>query len=62
MTAKTTAARSNAFFTALSETGNQTISAERACVSRSWVLQHRQNDPAFRARMEACIAVARAPI
>ena len=59
MTKKTSKARTNAFFAALSETGNQTISAERACVSRSWVSQHRQNDPAFRARMEDCIAEAR---
>ena len=59
MTAKTSIARTNAFFAALSETGNQTISAERACVSRRWVSQHRQNDPAFRARMEDCIAAAR---
>jgi hypothetical protein len=35
MTAKTSTTRTNAFFAALSETGNQTISAERACVSRS---------------------------
>ena len=59
MTAKTSTTRTNAFFKALSETGNQTISAERACVSRSWVSQHRQRDPAFRARMEACVAAAR---
>ncbi len=60
MTAKTSQKRANAFFKALSETGNQTISAERACVSRSWVSQHRQNDAAFRARMEECVAAARA--
>ena len=60
MTAKTSATRTNAFFKALSETGNQTISAERACVSRSWVSLHRSTDPAFRARMEACISEARA--
>ncbi|MEQ1537488.1 MAG: hypothetical protein ABL928_01055 [Sphingorhabdus sp.] len=60
MTAKTSISRTNAFFKALSETGNQTISAERACVSRSWVSHRRQRDPAFRARMEDCIAEARA--
>jgi hypothetical protein len=59
MTKKTSKARTEAFFTALSETGNQTISAERACVSRSWVSLHRQTDPAFKARMEACVAQAR---
>ena len=52
-------ARKSAFFTALAETGNQTISAERARVSRSWVTLHRSTDPAFKARMEACIAEAR---
>jgi hypothetical protein len=59
MSAKTSKARTEAFFTALAETGNQTISAERARVSRSWVTLHRSTDPAFKARMEACIAEAR---
>lgn len=59
MSAKTSAARRNAFFHALAETGNQTISAERARVSRSWVTLHRASDPAFHARMEACIGEAR---
>ena len=35
MSAKTSTARRAAFFTALAETGNQTISAERARVARS---------------------------
>ena len=60
MSARTSKARTEAFFTALAETGNQTISAERARVSRSWVTLHRSTDPAFKARMEACIAEARA--
>ena len=59
MSAKTSAARTDAFFTALAETGNQTISAERARVSRSWVSLHRSADPEFKARMEACVAEAR---
>ncbi len=59
MSAKTSAARREAFFTALAETGNQTISAERARVSRSWVTLHRSNDPEFKARMEAAISEAR---
>ena len=59
MSAKTSAARRAAFFTALAETGNQTISAERARVSRSWVMLHRSTDPAFKVRMEVCIAAAR---
>lgn len=59
MSAKTSKARTEAFFTALSETGNQTIAAERARVSRSWVSLHRAADPAFKARMATCIAEAR---
>jgi hypothetical protein len=58
MSKKTSEARKRAFFAALADTGNQTISAERACVSRSWVSLHRSTDPAFKARMEACIAKA----
>lgn len=60
MSKKTSEARKRAFFAALAETGNQTISAERARVSRSWVILHRRTDPAFRARMEAVLAEARA--
>ncbi|MEP7349496.1 MAG: hypothetical protein ABI668_06025 [Sphingorhabdus sp.] len=60
MSKKASAARTEAFFQALAETGNQTISAERARVSRSWVSLHRSADPEFKARMEACIAEARA--
>lgn len=60
MSKKTSEARKRAFFTALAETGNQTISAERARVSRSWVSLHRSTDPAFKARMESAIAEARA--
>ncbi len=60
MSAKTSARRRAAFFTALADTGNQTISAERAKVSRSWVSLHRASDPEFRAQMEACVAGARA--
>jgi hypothetical protein len=57
MSAKTSAARRAAFFTALAETGNQTISAERARVSRSWVVQQ-AGDPAFRAEMDVAIRAA----
>lgn len=59
MSAKTSHARTEAFFTALAETGNQTISAERARVSRSWVTLHRSTDSAFKARMEAATGEAR---
>lgn len=60
MSHKTTPARREAFFRALGETGNQTIAAERARVSRSWVSLHRAQDPAFRARLEAVTAEAKA--
>ncbi|MEP7349262.1 MAG: hypothetical protein ABI668_04825 [Sphingorhabdus sp.] len=59
MSKKASAARTEAFFKALAETGNQTISAERARVSRGWVSLHRSNDPEFKARMEAAVAGAR---
>ncbi|PAX07115.1 hypothetical protein [Sphingomonas lenta] len=60
MSAKTSERRRAAFFKALAETGNQTLAAERAKVSRSWVSLHRAGDPAFRAEMEAAIASAEA--
>jgi hypothetical protein len=60
MTKKTSQRRREAFFAALTETGNRTISAERACVSQSWVTLHRATDPEFKARMEACVAQAAA--
>lgn len=59
MSAKTSAARRAAFFAALAETGNQTLAAERAKVSRSWVSLHRAEDPAFRAELDAAIATAK---
>jgi len=59
MAKKFSAARRAAFLRALSETGNQTIAAERAKVSRSWVTLHRASDPDFRARMEAAVAEAK---
>ncbi|MDT8760821.1 hypothetical protein MZO42_19140 [Sphingomonas psychrotolerans] len=59
MSRKTSMTRREAFFRAPTETGNQTIAAERAKVSRSWVTLHRAQEPGFRARMEA-IGAARA--
>lgn len=59
MSAKTSANRRAAFFTAVRETGNQTIAAERAKVSRSWVSLHRLTDPAFRVELDAAIAAAK---
>lgn len=60
MSAKMSAARREAFLAALAETGNQTLAAERAKVSRSWVSLHRASDAAFRAELEAAIATAKA--
>jgi hypothetical protein len=60
MSAKTSLARRRAFFAAVAETGNQTLAAERAKVSRSWVTLHRQTDPQFRAELDAAVALAKA--
>lgn len=60
MSRKTSAARRAAFFAALRETGNQTIAAERARVSRSWVQLQRSADPRFKADVDAAVAEAKA--
>jgi hypothetical protein len=60
MAEKMSPARRAAFMAAVAETGNQTIAAERAKVSRSWVVLHRRTDPAFRAELDAAIATAKA--
>ncbi|HEY7806857.1 MAG TPA: hypothetical protein VIC34_06615 [Croceibacterium sp.] len=60
MTAKFGQARREAFLAALRETGNQTIAAERAKVSRSWVSLHRSSDPEFRRACEEAREAARA--
>ncbi len=60
MSAKTSPARRAAFLTALGETGNYTIAAEHARVSRAWVTLHKTNDPEFRAACEAAVAGAAA--
>ncbi|WP_375404650.1 hypothetical protein [uncultured Sphingomonas sp.] len=60
MTAKTSARRRAAFLAALAATGNKTLAAERAKVSRSWVTLHGAADPAFRAAMAAAVAGAKA--
>lgn len=49
MTRKFDESRRRAFLDVLAETGNQTIAAERAKVSQSWVTLHRSTDPGFRA-------------
>lgn len=58
MSAKTSPARRAAFLKALAETGNHTIAAAHARVSRSWVTLHKTNDPAFRAAWDAAVAQA----
>jgi hypothetical protein len=60
MTAKFSQARKDAFLAALAETGNQTLAAERAKVSRSWVHLHRSGDPEFRRLSDEAIAAAMA--
>ena len=59
MTQKFSAARKRAFLTCLEQTGNQTLSAERAKVSRSWVCLHRRTDPAFDAACREAIELAK---
>lgn len=59
MSRKFSAARRAAFLRALVETGNQTLAAERAKVSRSWVRMTRTAEPDFDAAVQASIAEAR---
>jgi hypothetical protein len=59
MTAKIGQARREAFLAALRETGNQTIAAERAKVSSSWVQLHKSRDPGFRCACEEAVRQAR---
>lgn len=59
MSHKTSPARRAAFLKAVAETGNQTLAAERAKVSRSWVQLHRSTDPEFDAAVRAAIAAAK---
>jgi len=52
--------RRAAFLAALKATGNQTLAAERARVSRSWVRLHRARDAGFDAAVrDACLDFAR---
>lgn len=59
MSPKTLAARRALFLRALRETGNVTLSAERARVARSWVHNQRKRDPEFDAACRAAVAAAR---
>ncbi|HEY0147893.1 MAG TPA: hypothetical protein VGB70_02705 [Allosphingosinicella sp.] len=60
MWTKITQARREAFLRVLGECGNQTLAAERARVSRSWVCKWRGLDPEFDAAVKAAVAGARA--
>jgi len=59
MSRKFSEARRAAFIKAVRETGNQTLAAERAKVSRSWVQLHRSTDPAFDEAVRAAIKEAK---
>src|SRR5690349_15806794 len=59
MTAKMSEARRRAFLSALTDTGNQTLAAERAKVSRSWVQLQRSTDADFKRAVEDAVAAAR---
>jgi len=59
MTARMSEARRAAFLRAVEETGNQTVAAERARVSRSWACLHRSRDAAFDSAVRAAVAAAR---
>lgn len=59
MSHKMSAARRAAFLQAVRETGNQSLAAERAKVSRSWVQLHRSTDPEFDAEVRAALAEAK---
>ncbi|MGZ9015013.1 MAG: hypothetical protein ACXW26_01150 [Allosphingosinicella sp.] len=58
MTAKMSETRRAAFLKALKVCGNQTVAAERTCVSRSWVCKERGLNPAFDAECRRVIAAA----
>jgi len=55
---KMSARRRDAFLRALEATGNVTLAAERACVSRSWVCLHRKQNGAFDAACKAAVAAS----
>ena len=59
MSKKFSASRKRAFLTYLSQTGNQTLSAERAKVSRSWVCLQRSSDAEFDAACRQAIGEAK---
>ena len=60
MSRKIRAVRAKAFLAALAASGNVTLSAERAKVSRSWALARRKDDAGFAAAWAAALASAKA--
>ena len=58
MTAKIGEAKRRAFLKAYAQSGNVTLSAEQAGVSRSWVSLTRRSDPAFDSACRAAKAVS----
>jgi len=60
MTAKMSAAKVEAFLAALAVTGNASLAATQAGLSRSWVTKARRIDPALEARVRAARAAAAA--
>ncbi|HYJ84100.1 MAG TPA: hypothetical protein VEW26_14805 [Allosphingosinicella sp.] len=60
MTARMSDKRRGAFLKALEACGNQTLAAERACVSRSWVCKERGLNPGFDSECRRVIAAAQA--
>ncbi|HYD37460.1 MAG TPA: hypothetical protein VEA60_07595 [Allosphingosinicella sp.] len=58
MTARIDQGRKRLFLRALGESGNLTLSAERAGVSRDWARLHRKANPAFEADCRAALARA----
>lgn len=58
MLPKMSAQRRGAFLKALEASGNQTLAAEKACVSRSWVCKERALNPKFDAEVRAAVRKA----
>jgi hypothetical protein len=54
--------RRDAFLRSLEASGNQTLAAEQACVSRSWVCKERGLNPAFDSACRAVIEAADAAL
>jgi hypothetical protein len=58
MTARTSGAKRRAFLKAYAQSGNLTLSAEQAGVSKSWAVKARRGDPAFAEQCRAAKAAS----